>query len=67
MGLPKRHHIVVYLLAKSKKTHTELQQEMKLNKDEVDAAAWLEDDIVRQICQSDDYGQAMKTPRKYFK
>ena len=66
MGLPKRHHIVVYLLAKSRKTFTELEAEMKLDESEVDATAWLDEDIVRMIGQSDEFGQAIKTPRQYF-
>eukprot|EP00794_Sanderia_malayensis_P009930 gene9930-10950_t len=66
MGLPKRHHAVVYLLAISDLPHYEIQQKMTLNDDEVDAAAWLSEEIVKQVAQSDDYGQAIKTPGKYF-
>ena len=66
MGLPKRHHVVVYLLARSSKTSSELNQEMNLLEEEVDAAAWLDEYTVRQVCQSDDYGQAIKTPGRYF-
>ncbi len=44
----------------------EIQESMKLQEDEVDAAAWLDEHIVREIAQSDDYGQSIKTPGKYF-
>ena len=67
MGLPKRHHVVVYLLAKSKKSSSQLDNDLKLDENEVDAAAWLDEGLVRQISQSDAHGQAIKTPRQYFK
>ncbi|XP_065060347.1 nucleoside diphosphate-linked moiety X motif 17-like [Rhopilema esculentum] len=66
MGLPKRHHVVVYLLAKSKKSSSQLDSDLKLDENEVDAAAWLDEGLVRQISQSDAHGQAIKTPRQYF-
>jgi len=66
MGAPRRHHVVVYLLAKSNKTFTELNSELKLDESEVDAAAWLDDRMVQKICDSDVYGQTIKTPRQYF-
>jgi len=40
-GLPKRHHIVVYFLIKSSLNRSELQQQIVLDSDEVDAFAWL--------------------------
>lgn len=66
MGLPKRHHIVVYLLAESNRTCAELNEELKLDENEVDAVAWLDEDIVKQICQSDEHGKAVKTTGKFF-
>ena len=66
MGLPRRHHVVVYLLAKSNKTFAELNSELKLDESEVDAAAWLDERMVQKICDSDVYGQTIKTPRQYF-
>lgn len=66
MGLPRRHHVVVYFLAKSSKTFTELNAELNLDENEVDAAAWLDENIVQRICDSDAYGQTIKTPRQFF-
>ena len=66
MGLPRRHHVVVYLLAKSNKTFAELNAELNLDENEVDAAAWLDENIVQRICDSDAYGQTIKTPRQFF-
>lgn len=66
MGLPKRHHVVVYFLAESNKTFAELNKELRLDESEVDAAAWLDEDIVRKIGESDAHGQLMKGKGQFF-
>ena len=66
MGLPKRHHVVLYLLAKSNKKSAELNAELKLDENEVDAAAWLDEEMVRRICESDTYGQKIKRQGHFF-
>lgn len=50
-GLPKRHHVVVYLHAKLKPSFTSetLQQNLHLNADEVGACAWLDRSIIEGI------------------
>ncbi|XP_063956174.1 nucleoside diphosphate-linked moiety X motif 17-like [Lytechinus pictus] len=50
-GLPKKHHIVVYQSVTSSKTHQQLDTELRLSSDEVGAAAWLEESIVRALTQ----------------
>ena len=51
MGQPKRHHLVLYLHAKltSNLTSEKLDQQMKLNPDEVGASAWLDLPTVEAI------------------
>ncbi|XP_068718770.1 nucleoside diphosphate-linked moiety X motif 17-like [Montipora capricornis] len=66
MGLPSRHHIVVYFLAEAKEDHDTLQSRMKLNQDEVDAATWLDEKVAADVARSDDFGQLIKVPQRYF-
>ncbi|XP_027228660.2 nucleoside diphosphate-linked moiety X motif 17 isoform X1 [Penaeus vannamei] len=47
MGLPKRHHIVVYLHIVLDRTSQDLQNNFKLCGEEVDAAVWLSEELVR--------------------
>eukprot|EP00088_Acartia_fossae_P027558 TRINITY_DN2829_c0_g1_i3.p1 TRINITY_DN2829_c0_g1~~TRINITY_DN2829_c0_g1_i3.p1 ORF type:complete len:320 (-),score=36.70 TRINITY_DN2829_c0_g1_i3:126-1085(-) len=49
MGLPKRHHIVLYYLIKLEKTHSELADDMKLDENEVDGAGWLDHTLAKVI------------------
>eukprot|EP00057_Strongylocentrotus_purpuratus_P014779 XP_011669253.1 PREDICTED: nucleoside diphosphate-linked moiety X motif 17-like [Strongylocentrotus purpuratus] len=55
-GLPKKHHIVVYQSVTSSKTHQQLDAELKLDANEVGAAAWLEESIVRGLTQLSEEG-----------
>jgi len=58
MGLPKRHHVVVYLNIKVSVSKSILMEKMRLDKEEVDAGMWLDpvlcrlvaDDKVPDIC-----------------
>ncbi|KXJ16100.1 Nucleoside diphosphate-linked moiety X motif 17 [Exaiptasia diaphana] len=66
MGLPKRHHIVVYLLALANEDSRTLQQRLKFHPDEVDAITWLDEYMATDVASSDDYGQSRKVPQRYF-
>ena len=66
MGLPSRHHIVVYFLAEAKEDQDTLHSRMKLNEDEVDAATWLDEKVAADVARSDDFGQLIKVPQRYF-
>lgn len=66
MGLPKRHHIVVYLLAIVNEDCRTLQQRLKFHTDEVDAVTWLDEYTTTDVASSDDYGQSKKFPQRYF-
>ncbi|EDO33399.1 predicted protein, partial [Nematostella vectensis] len=56
MGLPNRHHIVVYLLAQCHEDSRVLQSRVKFCEHEVDAITWLDQYVVSDIASSDDYG-----------
>ena len=49
-GLPRRHHVVVYQTVTSSKDHHQLDKELCLDPNEVGAAAWLEESMVRAMC-----------------
>lgn len=51
LGLPIRHHIVVYFHAKLKEPFTadRLQSELRLDPEEVGASVWLDRKIARAI------------------
>lgn len=66
MGLPLRHHIVVYLLAQADENHGTLQSRLKFYGGEVDATAWVDETLAAVIARSDDFGQLMKVPQRYF-
>lgn len=66
MGLPKRHHIVVYLLARAQQDCSTLQKQIQFHKDEVDAVTWLDEYVATEVASSDDYGQSRRVPQKYF-
>lgn len=67
MGLPQRHHIVVYILAQVHEDHQTLQEKLSLQQEEVDAAAWLDQHVASEVASSDDYGQSRKVPQRYFR
>lgn len=63
---PVRHHIVVYLLAQTKEDHSTLNERLRLHQEEVDAATWLDEETATQAAASDDFGQSLKVPQRYF-
>ena len=65
MGLPKAHHIVVYMLAQLPDKYEEIQ--LKLQESEVCAAAWLDEFTVAEIVKSDEYGKTRKVSQRYFR
>ncbi|XP_053225579.1 nucleoside diphosphate-linked moiety X motif 17 isoform X1 [Podarcis raffonei] len=48
-GLPRRHHVVVYLLLLSRESHQQLQVRLKPNEAEVSAYAWLDEPVLASI------------------
>ena len=66
MGLPLRHHIVVYLLAQANENQEMLQSRLKFHGGEVDATAWVDETVAAVVARSDDFGQLMKVPQRYF-
>ncbi len=56
MGLPKRHHVVVYLHAKLKSSLTSesLQTQLKPDPEEVDACAWIQRPLASAIVAASD-------------
>ncbi|CAB3363429.1 Hypothetical predicted protein [Cloeon dipterum] len=52
LGLPNRHHVVVYLLAKCDKTSQELTKHIKLDPEEVQACAWLTPESVKFLLEA---------------
>lgn len=64
---PVRHHIVVYLLAQTKEDHITLNGMLRLHQEEVDAATWLDEETATQAAASDDFGQSLKVPQRYFR
>ncbi|KAJ7371383.1 hydrolase [Desmophyllum pertusum] len=67
MGLPVRHHVIVYFLAQAQEDHQTLKGRLKLCHEETDASTWLDEHIVAEVAQSDDFGQSRKVPQRYFK
>lgn len=67
IGLPVRHHIVVYHLAQAKEDQQTLQEGLILNKDELDASAWVDHATIVEVVQSDDFGQSRPVPQRYIK
>ncbi|KAM4663707.1 nucleoside diphosphate-linked moiety X motif 17 [Discoglossus pictus] len=53
-GLPRRHHIVTFLLVQSGETHQELQDRLRPDEREVSACAWLDPEIARRIAEDQD-------------
>ncbi|XP_027056910.1 nucleoside diphosphate-linked moiety X motif 17-like isoform X2 [Pocillopora damicornis] len=67
IGLPVRHHIVVYYQAKAKEDRQTLQKKLILDKDELDASAWVDHATIVEVVQSDDFGQSRPVPQRYIK
>jgi len=66
-GLPVRHHVIVYFLARAQEDHRTLQGRLSLQHKEVDASTWLDEATATEAAQSDDFGQSRKVPQRYFK
>uniref|UniRef100_UPI00358FC3C4 nucleoside diphosphate-linked moiety X motif 17 isoform X2 n=1 Tax=Myxine glutinosa TaxID=7769 RepID=UPI00358FC3C4 len=49
LGLPQRHHIVIYLLIRSSRHRADLQEEINLCENEVNACAWIEPNVARVL------------------
>ncbi|XP_062453706.1 nucleoside diphosphate-linked moiety X motif 17 [Rhea pennata] len=61
-GLPRRHHVVCYLLLRSAESHERLQARMRPNGSEVSAYAWLEPPVLERIIAEDGAGGAGAVP-----
>lgn len=66
-GLPSRHHVVVYFLARAQEDYRTLQGRLSLQHKEVDASTWLDEATATEAAQSDDFGQSRKVPQRYFR
>nr|XP_042699235.1 nucleoside diphosphate-linked moiety X motif 17 isoform X1 [Chrysemys picta bellii] len=53
-GLPRRHHVVAYLLLLSTESHQQLQTRIKADESEVSAYAWLELHVLECIAAVED-------------
>lgn len=56
----------MYLLAQAGENQGTLQSRLKFNGGEVDATAWVDETLAAVIARSDDFGQLMKVPQRYF-
>ncbi|XP_077992961.1 m7GpppN-mRNA hydrolase NUDT17-like [Glandiceps talaboti] len=69
-GLPRRHHIVVYVTIDVKENHDVLDQRIKIDPNEVGASAWLDETLVKAIIASDEDGSEDEIPTdlpEYFR
>ncbi|KAM6112576.1 nucleoside diphosphate-linked moiety X motif 17 [Phoenicopterus ruber ruber] len=53
-GLPRRHHVVVYLLLVSAEPHRRLEARMRPSESEVSAYAWLEPPVLAAIAATEE-------------
>uniref|UniRef100_A0A8C5PTZ2 m7GpppN-mRNA hydrolase NUDT17 n=1 Tax=Leptobrachium leishanense TaxID=445787 RepID=A0A8C5PTZ2_9ANUR len=53
-GLPRRHHIVAYLLVLSGETHQQLQEKLSPDEREVSACVWLDPCLAEHIAATED-------------
>ncbi|XP_075764494.1 m7GpppN-mRNA hydrolase NUDT17 isoform X2 [Pelodiscus sinensis] len=53
-GLPRRHHIIAYLLLLSTEGHQQLQRRIKAEESEVSAYVWLEAPVLESIAAVED-------------
>ncbi|KYO41766.1 nucleoside diphosphate-linked moiety X motif 17 isoform X1 [Alligator mississippiensis] len=58
-GLPRRHHIVAYLLLLAKETHQQLEARMQPDESEVSAYAWLEPPVLESIVAAGDMAESL--------
>ncbi|XP_005158331.1 nucleoside diphosphate-linked moiety X motif 17 isoform X1 [Danio rerio] len=54
IGLPKRHHIVTYILLKSSQTHLQIQASLRPDPAEVSACVWVDADLVKAVVSAVD-------------
>ncbi|KAF6075349.1 nudix hydrolase 17 [Phyllostomus discolor] len=59
-GLPKYHHIIVYLLVVSQESQQQLQARIQPNPSEVSAFIWLDTDVAAAVAATED---GTETPR----
>ncbi|KAJ7307524.1 hypothetical protein JRQ81_009549 [Phrynocephalus forsythii] len=55
-GLPRRHHVVLYLWLLSQDTHQQLEERLKPNEAEVSACAWLDPRLLVTIAATGNEG-----------
>ncbi|KAM6365076.1 nucleoside diphosphate-linked moiety X motif 17 [Pluvialis apricaria] len=60
-GMPRRHHIVTYLLLLSTEPHQRLQARMRPSESEVSAYAWLEPPVLEAIAATEDGAESLGT------
>ncbi|NWZ57245.1 NUD17 protein, partial [Haliaeetus albicilla] len=58
-GLPRRHHIVTYLLLLSTESHEQLEARMCPSESEVSAYAWLEPPVLEAIAATEDGAESL--------
>ncbi|XP_075032480.1 m7GpppN-mRNA hydrolase NUDT17 isoform X2 [Calonectris borealis] len=58
-GLPRRHHVVAYLLLLSAEPHQRLQGRMRPSESEVSAYAWLEPAVLEAIAATEDGAESL--------
>ncbi|XP_049660240.1 nucleoside diphosphate-linked moiety X motif 17 isoform X5 [Accipiter gentilis] len=59
-GLPRRHHIVTYLLLLSTESHEQLEARMCPSESEVSAYAWLEPPVLEAIAATEDGAESLR-------
>ncbi|XP_074930989.1 m7GpppN-mRNA hydrolase NUDT17 isoform X2 [Phalacrocorax aristotelis] len=58
-GLPRRHHVVAYLLLLSAEPHERLEGRMRPSESEVSAYAWLEPPVLEAIAATEDGAESL--------
>ncbi|NWS64518.1 NUD17 protein, partial [Chunga burmeisteri] len=58
-GLPRRHHVVTYLLLRSAESHQQLEARMRPSESEVSAYAWLEPPVLEAIAATEDGAESL--------
>ncbi|KAM9214709.1 LOW QUALITY PROTEIN: nucleoside diphosphate-linked moiety X motif 17 [Leptosomus discolor] len=58
-GLPRRHHIVAYLLLLSAESHQQLEARMRPSESEVSAYAWLEPPVLEAIAATEEGAESL--------
>ncbi|KAM9251969.1 nucleoside diphosphate-linked moiety X motif 17 [Cariama cristata] len=58
-GLPRRHHVVTYLLLRSAESHQQLEARMRPSESEVSAYAWLEPPVLEAIAATEEGAESL--------